>query len=492
MYCSIDISLSLSATGCGASPNRCLRLRTQISKILLIQHAAIRDVSEEGEIKIYDAFFNTREIKDNRAGVIIHEAAHLAGLEGESNANETTATPDSAEAVKNFCLCACGKLSLEEINREKESPENSENEELAYRPDQPRAPKGQSDGGQWISEGKNSERDWRNKSNESQDNSDKETLCVESAKNTHLSMNVQGKNEFPDSEVGDTKEQMKVTSENSEVLGNKPDSGLNDGTSESQNTNSENILNGNDPDSGSSNNQTSKGNANLGNKPFPKIDGKAPIGAAEENFKMGKIDTDRHSTNKSVDLHNIFVVKSYTNEKGKYVKGMWAAFDLFDEGYKSNANVSMIICFEFKGSNSEVKKIDVVYDAKPDENGVVRIDRVSVVNTSFESEYIEKIKSDSLKNKIFPYLDINIRISSIYGRPTESFKIKDKEKNKFDKEDIRYYAQEHACAEKVKNYAPRDGAIGGEIENYKKCKNEKEIFNGSVRVDLILEEVMGK
>ena len=115
--------------------------------------SVLASVSEEGEIKIYDAFFNTKEIKDNRGGVIIHEAAHLAGLEGESNANKTNAKTDSAEAVKNFCLCACGKLSLEEINREKESPENSEDEEQTYRPDQPRAPKGQSDGGQWVSEG---------------------------------------------------------------------------------------------------------------------------------------------------------------------------------------------------------------------------------------------------------------------------------------------------------------------------------------------------
>lgn len=115
--------------------------------------SVLASVSEGGEIKIYNAFFNTKEIKDNRAGVIIHEASHLAGLEGESNVNETTANPNSAEAVKNFCLCACDKLSLEEINREKESPENSKDEEPTYRPDQPRAPKGQSDGGQWISEG---------------------------------------------------------------------------------------------------------------------------------------------------------------------------------------------------------------------------------------------------------------------------------------------------------------------------------------------------
>ena len=115
--------------------------------------SVLASVSEEGEIKIYNAFFNTRGIKDNRAGVIIHEVAHLAGLEGESNTNETTDNPDRAEAVKNFCLCACGKLSLEEINREKESPENPEDEEPTYRPDQPRAPKGQSDGGQWVSDG---------------------------------------------------------------------------------------------------------------------------------------------------------------------------------------------------------------------------------------------------------------------------------------------------------------------------------------------------
>ena len=132
---------------------RCKKERAYSDSAGNTDTSVLASVSEEGEITIYDAFFNTRGIKDNRAGVIIHEAGHLAGLEGESNANETTANPDSAEAVKNFCLCACGKLSLEEINREKESPENSEDEEPTYRPDQPRAPKGQSEGGQWVSEG---------------------------------------------------------------------------------------------------------------------------------------------------------------------------------------------------------------------------------------------------------------------------------------------------------------------------------------------------
>ena len=134
--------------------------------------SVLASVSEGGEIKIYNAFFNTKEIKDNRAGVIIHETSHLAGLEGESNTNETTANPNSAEAVKNFCLCACGKLSLEEINREKESPENSEDEEPTYRPDQPRAPKGQSDGGQWVSEGGGNGKSSKGKDKEGTSNSD--------------------------------------------------------------------------------------------------------------------------------------------------------------------------------------------------------------------------------------------------------------------------------------------------------------------------------
>ncbi len=131
----------------------CKKERTYSSSDGNADISVLASVSEEGEIKIYNAFFNTKEIKDNRGGVIIHEVAHLSGLEGESNANESTSNPDSAEAVKNFCLCACGKLSLEEINREKESPENPEEEEQTYRPDQARAPKGQPDGGQWVYEG---------------------------------------------------------------------------------------------------------------------------------------------------------------------------------------------------------------------------------------------------------------------------------------------------------------------------------------------------
>ena len=111
-------------------------------------------VSEDsGEIKIYDAFFDTKQIGDDRDGVIIHEVAHLAGLRGEGN--EDSAGLESAEAVKNFCLCANGRLSLEEIAAEAGVPENPDSDELTYNPDQARAPKGQSNGGQWVAEGDN-------------------------------------------------------------------------------------------------------------------------------------------------------------------------------------------------------------------------------------------------------------------------------------------------------------------------------------------------
>lgn len=116
--------------------------------------SVLSSVSEDsGEIKIYDAFFDTKQIGDDRAGVIIHEAAHLAGLRGEGNAD--SADLESAEAVKNFCLCVNGRLSLEEIAAEAEAPENPDSDELTYNPDQARAPKGQSNGGQWVAEGDN-------------------------------------------------------------------------------------------------------------------------------------------------------------------------------------------------------------------------------------------------------------------------------------------------------------------------------------------------
>lgn len=105
-------------------------------------------VSESSRIRIYDTFFDTKKIRDNRAGVIIHEAAHLIGLNGEQNTDTDDGNPQSAEAVKNFCLCACGKLSLEEIGRETQAtPQPDESEEPTYRANPNRKANGEFDVG---------------------------------------------------------------------------------------------------------------------------------------------------------------------------------------------------------------------------------------------------------------------------------------------------------------------------------------------------------
>lgn len=360
--------------------------------------SVLASVSEKCEIKIYDAFFNTKEIKDNRGGVIIHEAAHLAGLEGESNANKTNAKTDSAEAIKNFCLCACGKLSLEEINREKESPENPEDEEPAYRPDQPRAPKGQSDGGQWVSKGGGS---------------------------------------GESSETGGT--ESKKT--NSDIGGSS---------------------NGNKPESIGSSSET---------------EGNPPNGAISRSLRFGKIDEDRNSTGESVDFKDTFKVGSYNDKKngGQEVSGIWSAFDFSDSGYKPESDVTVIVRLEFE--NDEKKCIDVAYDAKSDKNGCVKIDRVSIINLD-DSKINSTVNTDT-------DLKIRMKISSVEGRPKEVFGKKNIVKNPLSSTDIRYYAQAHASSDKKSNYAQRDRADGGVIKNYTRKPNEKEIYNGAVRIDFL-------
>ena len=130
---------------------------------------------EDSFIKIYTPFFNTKNFKDDRSGIVIHELAHLCGLEQEKEKFSL----ESAEALKNFCLLCAGKISLEEINKEKDKKEKFENkseDELTYRADQPRAPKGQSNGGQWIpQDGGNSESSENGKSGNKSDSRNKKS-----------------------------------------------------------------------------------------------------------------------------------------------------------------------------------------------------------------------------------------------------------------------------------------------------------------------------
>ena len=107
--------------------------------------SVLASVSDDGEIRIFDSFFDRKAVKDNRAGVIIHEVAHLVGLKDEENFNSDSDEITSAESVKNFCLCVVGILSPDEIIREPEQPSNSD--EPTYRTNPNRKGNGQFDFG---------------------------------------------------------------------------------------------------------------------------------------------------------------------------------------------------------------------------------------------------------------------------------------------------------------------------------------------------------
>lgn len=149
-------------------------------------------------ISLYDAFFaEDSDPENDRPSVLLHEAAHLCGLKSDAESG----SPDSAECVRNFALLVSGKMDIDELlgkgesdeadvdeadgeedgssdaddadgadesgvadgdggesecgEDEQENGDESERggEEMPYRPDQLRAPKGQSNGGQWVSEG---------------------------------------------------------------------------------------------------------------------------------------------------------------------------------------------------------------------------------------------------------------------------------------------------------------------------------------------------
>ena len=107
------------------------------------------------KIIIYDAYFKTMPGDgsglNDRPSVLIHEMAHLNGFDGDAELGDI----NSAEALRNFALLACElvdeKLLFEKIRAAQQDDNlQGEDSELPYRPDQPRAPKGQSNGGQWI------------------------------------------------------------------------------------------------------------------------------------------------------------------------------------------------------------------------------------------------------------------------------------------------------------------------------------------------------
>lgn len=122
-------------------------------------------VDGKGFVCIYDAFFKSAKGDDknlnDRSTVILHEVGHLVGFLSDAETEST----QSAECLRNFTLLVCGIVKSEDLFIEKsenESEDDSDsdepqligqNGELPNNPNQPRAPKGQSNGGQWVAEG---------------------------------------------------------------------------------------------------------------------------------------------------------------------------------------------------------------------------------------------------------------------------------------------------------------------------------------------------
>ena len=86
-------------------------------------------------------------------------------------------------------------------------------------------------------------------------------------------------------------------------------------------------------------------------------------------------------------------------------------------------------------------------------------------------------------------INIKIKISSVEGRLKDVFGSNNIVKNSIPYTDIRYYAQEHASSDHKSSYAQRDNAYGGMINNYTKKPKEKEIYSGTVRINLSKEIV---
>lgn len=88
--------------------------------------------TENNTIIIYDAFFKKAEGDEKglnaRSTVILHEIAHLIGLEGD----EEERSLESAEALRNFTLLVCEIIKPEDLFVGDED-DNEENAELIYK-----------------------------------------------------------------------------------------------------------------------------------------------------------------------------------------------------------------------------------------------------------------------------------------------------------------------------------------------------------------------
>ena len=380
------------------------------------------------KIIIYDAYFKTvpgdESGLNDRPSVLIHEMAHLNGFKGDAELGDI----NSAEALRNFALLACGlvdeNLLFEKIRAaEQDDDLQGEDGELPYRPDQPRAPKGQPNGGQWI-EDNSSPNGGKSQNNAAQKNPP--------AKNT------------------DSGKSAAVKSED-----------IKDSSREKKNEMT-------DP----SKSHICKGENAMPSDKYEKAYNKIKaVGGDEPAALVGEINEDRTSsydfkTETECGTTEIKVVER--EESSKYA-GEWYAEDVLVGNLPPNSEVSfdqhMTYEYRDKDGNSHTEEADFLLKGKTDANGMALFPRVGIHYQSYDTEAGEADK---------PYKDVNIKmeISHLKDGVPEGVNV--------DKNSNFKYRAPNGLKEYAKQHSINNG--GGEIEKGSNLGRRQPILNRKYRL----------
>ena len=400
-------------------------------------------------------------------------------------------SPDSAECVRNFALLVSGKIDIDtllgkgqsdeangeeadggedgsstadgedesevadddgdesEIDEDEQARGESERggEEMPYRPDQLRAPKGQSNGGQWVSEGGGTGgagsldgASALRQSNKSQTKNASEKQPDTAS--TQPSEEKESRPEPTEDEIDDAKDGTdKVAGKVGEAFSNVPK---------------------NTEDSGI----TVQSRSHLKGGEF------------KDDFKLDVIWKDKDVTQR--------------NGRSVFERGLWVCNDMKISGLKPNSNYSVVIGadFDYTDSNGNKcrKKVWAVYDLVTDSNGNIIIGRIGWMNINNKRDSID----------IYKNIKIDYKMYLFEGRVNENFDTKKKEwKSRDDFGDeripssISHYLVSHGTrgsmgkkgekrSETEKYNVPENENNGGIIIRVKPNRNGVEIANGTI------------
>ena len=375
------------------------------------------------KIIIYDAYFKTMPGDESglndRATVLIHEMAHLNGFEGDAELGDI----NSAEALRNFALLACElvdeNLLFEKIRASHQDDDlQGEDGELPYRPDQPRAPKGQSNGGQWIKD------NFSPNGGESQNNA--------------AQKNPPAKN--PDS--------GKSATEKTE--------GVKDSSGKQKNEMS-------DP----SKSPICQGKYAMTREQYEKAYNKIKsVGGDEPAALVGEINEDRTSSYdfKTETECGITQIKVVEREESSKYAGEWYAEDVLAGNLPPNTEVSFVqhMTYEYqdKDGNWHTEEADFLLKGKTDENGMVLFPRVGIHYQKDLGEFGEEGKE---------YKNVKAQMELSYLKDGLPPNVKVDKNSKF-REDAPNELKEYAKRHSINNG-------GGEIEKGSNLGRRQTILN---------------